>query len=94
MSEIKTKETVKAGWVLRKGDKFWGMLYPADRSHGGGSAIYGWTNDLEHISVDNGEKMPRSKVWFTNLNSCRGYDQTEGEWVRVEIKTTHSVTPL
>ena len=52
---------IKRGWILVRDNKFWGEIYPEDRSHGGGSAMYGWTNDIRKAQIAEHEKSRHIK---------------------------------
>ncbi len=85
----------KRGWILVRGDKFWGEVYPEDRSHGGGSALYGWTNDIRKAQIAEHEKKPPHKGWFTYAGNTSEIERmSEGEWVQVEILTTLTLTAV
>ena len=85
----------KRGWILVRDDKFWGEIYPEDRSHGGGSAMYGWTNDIRKAQIAKHEKKPPHKGWFTYAgNTSEIRRMSEGEWVQVEILTTLTLTTV
>lgn len=85
----------KCGWILVRDDKFWGEVYPGDRSHGGGSALYGWTNDIRKAQISEHEKKPPHKGWFTYAGNTSEIERmSEGEWVQVEILTTLTLTTV
>ena len=85
----------KRGWILVRDDKFWGEIYPEDRSHGGDSAMYGWTNDIRKAQIAEHEKKPTHKGWFTYAgNTSEIRRMSEGEWVQVEILTTLTLTTV
>ena len=85
----------KRGWILVRDDKFWGEIYPEDRSHGGGSAMFGWTNDIRKAQIAEHEKKPTHKGWFTYASNASEIKRmSEGEWVQVEILTTLTLTTV
>jgi hypothetical protein len=87
------QETVRRGWVLKKGNEYWGLVHPEDSSHGGNCAIYGWVTDITKVQMSDREKKPKSKSYF--VNPCDVDDVVEtskGEWVLVEFKTEYTLT--
>lgn len=77
----------KTGWALKLDGKYWGETYPADSGHGGGMALYGFTDDLEKVRIDTRDEMPPSKVCFFNERFTHYVEQVkDAEWVRVTIE--------
>ena len=83
---------VKHGWVLKRGDKYWGMICPAD---GKSSEIYGWTSELRDICISEGPTKPSNKSRFTYAGDPKEIRQmSEGEWVYMELSITYSVKAI
>ena len=67
---------IKRGWILVWDNKFWGETYPEDRGHGGGPAMYGWTNDIRKAKIAEHDKNHSIKdglhmlVIHLKLNAC------------------------
>lgn len=82
----------KRGWILVFDNKFWGETTPEDRSHGGGGAGYGWTNNISKVCVAQRDKMPTTKGYFTYAANTYEIDRmSKGEWVQVEVTTCYSL---
>ena len=77
---------------LKRGDKYWGMIYPAD---GKSSEIYGWTSELRDICISEGPTKPTNKSRFTYAGDPKEVRQMpEGEWVYMELSITYSVKAI
>jgi hypothetical protein len=77
----------KSGWALKHGDRFWG-----DTSYSSNEWSHGWTDNISKVLISCTDK-PAQKTWFESANY--GYKEVElGEWVQVEIVTTHTLKEI